>query len=235
VLQCEHGIAADQVNNGVDCRRFSPRETPADRELALRLGLDFRGPVFLAVGGIEERKNTLRILLAFNQVKRDLPDAQLVIAGGASLLDHDQYRRDFFQALAASGLSSGPGASVVLSGPVPDADMPALFRLADALLMPSLREGFGLVVLEALASGTPVVVSNMAPFTEYLRDGECFWANPADADSIGAAMRLAVAPTPARARALAAAPQVCRRFDWAASAARHAGLYRATLAQPVCA
>jgi glycosyltransferase involved in cell wall biosynthesis len=56
--------------------------------------------------------------------------------------------------------------SLILLGKVDDADVPALFRCASVLVFPSLREGFGLVVLEAMACGTPVVVSKIAPFTE---------------------------------------------------------------------
>ena len=69
--------------------------------------------------------------------------------------------------------------AVVCLGPVPDADMPALYRLADALVFPSVKEGFGLVVLEAMASGMPVVTSRIAPFTEYLDDDDVVWCDPA--------------------------------------------------------
>lgn len=237
-LKREHGIAAAQVNNGVDTRRYTARPDSGDRALARRLGLAGDGPVFLAVGGIEERKNTLRILLAFCELRRELPEARLVIAGGASLLDHDDYRLQFIQAAQAHGLADAQGralAPLVLTGPVPDADMPGLFRLADALLMPSLREGFGLVVLEALASGTPAVVSRMAPFTEYLREAEAFWADPQDEGSIAQAMRQACRPSLARSLALAAAPAVCARYGWDASARTHTDLYRAMLAQPAYA
>jgi glycosyltransferase involved in cell wall biosynthesis len=148
-----------------------------------------------------------------------MPAAQLAIAGGASLLDHDAYARDFHAAAAAHGV----GDALVLTGVLPDAHMPALFRLADVLAMPSLNEGFGLVVLEALASGTPVVVPAIAPFTEYL-DGTApaQWCDPLDADSIAAALRRALASA-----AFDAPPALCRRFGWPASAARHAALYRA--------
>jgi glycosyltransferase involved in cell wall biosynthesis len=153
-----------------------------------------------------------------------------VIAGGASLLDHSEHRRAFDALAASAGLMPGPRQDVVLTGALPDSDMPALFRCADALLMPSLREGFGLVVLEALACGTPVVVSQRAPFTEYLADtvaaGHAIYADPLDAVSIAAAMRQAIEPE--RAAALArATPPVCRRYSWAASAAHHVALYRA--------
>ena len=235
VLLNDYGITAAQVNNGVDCVRFSPQTHATDAALARDLGLQRAGATFLAVGGIEERKNTLRILEAFCQTRREMPHAQLLIVGGASLLDHDSYRNEFMRALHASGLASGPGEAVILTGPVADAQMPALFRLADALLMPSLREGFGLVVLEAMASGTPAVVSRMAPFTEYLREGECFWADPMDAVSIAKAMKAACLPSLARSLALAAAPAVCARYSWAASAQTHIRLYREMLAQPACA
>ena len=94
--------------------------TDPDGELAQRLGLG-TGPVFLSVGGIEARKNTTRILQAFVEIHRAHPDARLVIAGGASLLDHHAYQAAFGRELT----ELGEGASAVsLLGPVADADMP---------------------------------------------------------------------------------------------------------------
>ena len=229
-LERDFGIGAALVANGVDCERFGRAPDARDAALAQRLGLRSGAPLFLAVGGIEARKNSVRMLEAFLQVRAVLPGAQLVVAGGASLLDHGDCARAFDALAASAGLAPGPGHALVLAGPLPDADMPALFRLADALLMPSLREGFGLVVLEALASGTPVVVSRCAPFTEYLGDsvaaGHALHADPLDAASIARAMRRAIEPARAAALALAV-PPVCRRYSWAASAQRHVALYRA--------
>ncbi len=136
-------------------------------------------PIFLAVGGVEERKNTLRILAGFRALHANLPTARLVIAGGASLLDHDAYQAEFARALASSGL---PERAVIRTGPIADALMPALYRAADALVFPSVKEGFGLVVLEAMASGIPVVTSRIAPFTEYLGDDDVLWCEPDDVE-----------------------------------------------------
>ncbi len=230
VLQREHGITAHEVRNGVDLQRYQPLADAHDVTLKARWGL--RGgpaaPVLLAVGGIEERKNTQRILQAFAQLRPRQPGAQLVIAGGASLLKHDVYAQEFHAQAAALGVHSAPGADLVLTGPLPDAQMPALFRCADVLLMPSLREGFGLVVLEALASGTPVVISRSAPFTEYLGESDGCWADAHDAASIAAAAQAALAPH--WPQQLRQTPQVCLRYSWDRSAARHVELYRAHMA-----
>ncbi|MGL1213324.1 glycosyltransferase, partial [Vibrio parahaemolyticus] len=88
---------------------------------------------------------------------------QLVIAGGASLLDHSDYQQRFDAALAALAVPADGPAPVIRTGPLAQPDMPALYRLADALAFWSLREGFGLAVLEAMASGVPAVVSRIAP------------------------------------------------------------------------
>jgi len=113
----------------------------------------------------------------------------------------------------------------VLTGPLEDADMPGLYRLADVVAMPSLNEGFGLVVLEALASGVPVVVSRIAPFTEYLTDADCQWADPQQPSSIADAVERALHTRDPVAIARSA-ERLIARFSWAASARRHVMLYR---------
>lgn len=224
VLQREFGIVAEHVPNGVDLTRFSPLADETDIRVRQHYGVRFGGPVLLAVGGVEERKNTLRLLQAFIEVRKNLPHAQLVVVGGASLLNHDAYRAQFDALVRSAGINLGPGQSLVLTGAVPDAEMPALFRAADVLVFPSLKEGFGLVVLEAMASGTPVVTSNIAPFTEYLGDDECAWANPLDVTSIAAAIEHACDPEVA-GRLCATGRAVAARFGWSKTARRHIDIY----------
>jgi glycosyltransferase involved in cell wall biosynthesis len=72
--------------------------------------------------------------------------------------------------------------------------MPALYRLADALVFASVKEGFGLCVLEALASGTAAVVSAITPFTEWIGETDVLWCDPAQPASIGGAMLAALNP-----------------------------------------
>ena len=220
-LAQELGRAAHLIGNGVDTDRFSPIMDDTDPELRSHLNLPAGAKLFLAVGGVEERKNTIRILEAFRIVHARNPVSRLVIAGGASLLDHDAYQAGFAAALAASGLPDG---AVMRTGPLPQSQMPALYRAADALVFPSVKEGYGLVVLEAMASGVPVVTSRIAPFTEYLSDGDVLWCDPYDAASIATAMATALEnPGAVLARGFA----VAARHDWATTAHAHLPAYEA--------
>ena len=85
-------------------------------------------------------------------------------------------------------------------------------------------EGFGLAVIEAMASGTPVVVSRIAPFTEYLADADAFWATPTDTDTIAAALEASLDPD-RRAPLVERGQRVAARFDWASSARTHLARY----------
>lgn len=227
-LSNDYGIDARQINNGVDAQRYTPIPQANDKALRQLLGLTRGGPVFLAVGGIEARKNTLRIFAAFREVLQQRPDAQLVIVGGASLLDHNEYQQRFNADVAKSGIEDGTGQSLVMTGPLPDADMPALFRLADALVFPSLNEGFGLVVLEAIVSGTPAIVSVRPPFTDYLKYQDCVWTDPEDSASIAAAMHAAIDDFP-KERLPAIAKRLTTEFSWQNSALNHLNIYRSLL------
>jgi glycosyltransferase-like protein len=223
-LAFDWGLDSTVVGNGVDTLRYVPHYD--GREDALRAKLGLRGgPVFLSIGGVEERKNALGILEAFRQVHSLYPGAQLVIAGGVSLLDHEAYRKAFDTALSASGL---PRDAVILAGRIADEDMPALYRIATTLLFPSLKEGFGLCVLEAMASGVPVVTSSIAPFTEYLGPDDVAWCDPASPSSIADATALTLS-VPMRGRLIAKGHEVAARHDWSRTAEKHLAVYAGLL------
>jgi glycosyltransferase involved in cell wall biosynthesis len=148
-----------------------------------------------------------------------LAKARLVIAGGASLLDHGAYRQSVLARLAELRLPEG---AVMETGPLLHDEMPALYRLASALVFPSLREGFGLVILEALASGVPVVTSRIAPFTEFLDADSVAWCDPTNADSIAAAIRQALHRAPL-------AGSLVEKFCWDRVARAHLPAYEKLL------
>ncbi|MDY0748952.1 MSMEG_0565 family glycosyltransferase [Paucibacter sp. R3-3] len=223
------GVPVERMFNGVDLRRYGPQPVPGDDERLAALGLaPDGGPVCLLVGGVEARKNTVRLLQAFAQLRREDPAwraSTLVIAGGASMLDHGAARRAWDEALQSLGLDEGPGRPVLRTGPLPDEALPALMRRAAVLAMPSLVEGFGLVALEALACGTPVLVSRRPPFTEHLADEPTVaWCEPEDVGSIAAGLREALGlPRPT------AMPRVCIDHGWDRSARLHEDWYRRAL------
>ena len=217
----ELGRTAELVGNGVDTSRFSPAPDATDAVARRRLNLVPDAQVLLAIGGVEERKNTIGILRAFRALHSTHPCCRLVIAGGASLLDHDAYQARFAAELAQSGLPDG---AVICAGPWPQELMPALYRAATALVFPSKKEGFGLVVLEAMASGVPVVTSRIAPFTEYLGDDDVLWCDPLDASSIVAAMAASLDPVRS-AQCVARGFAVAAAHDWTRTAQAHLASY----------
>lgn len=214
-LAANFGRKADLVGNGVDAQRFSPKPDATDAALRAKLNLG-SGPVVLSLGGIEKRKNTLGILRGFCALRQDYPNAVLVIAGGVSLLDHEAYQAEFAAALAESAL---PPHAVRILGRIAQEDMPALYRLADVLVFPSLHEGFGLAVLEAMACGVPVMVPRLAPFTEYLTEADAAWCEP---ENTASALRKALEQSSLfRQRGFA----VAARWRWADVAAAHLPVY----------
>ena len=225
------GSTAALVGNGVDVDRFVCLD--AGRVAAWRTRLAglasprdvHPGPLILAVGGVEERKNTLALLGAFARLREAHPAAQLWIVGGASVLDHGAYRRAFEAARAT--LRPAVGGAVIELGVVAEDDMPALYHLADVVALPSLQEGFGLAALEALAAGVPLVASDRPPFTEFL-DGDCATlVDPRSEEAIARALGAALASHTAIRRVRGR--QRARAHSWAAVAARHISEYERML------
>jgi glycosyltransferase-like protein len=220
-IKSDYGRRSTMVGNGVDTTRFTHAPSTLDGDLRSKCRLN-GNPVLLSVGGVEERKNSLRILEAFQQLLTIRPDAQLVIAGGASLLDHARYRQQFESLVAGN---RALGRAVIRLGAVADREMPSLYRLADALIFPSVKEGFGLAVLEAMASGVPVVTSRIAPFTEYLHDSDVIWCDPLSVASIANAMAT-VLTEPLRSRLSQRGALLARQYDWSNTARAHLPAYR---------
>lgn len=216
------GVACPVVGNGVDLERFLRADAARVAAWRGRLGA---GPLVLAVGGVEERKNTLATLRAFARLRQTYPRARLWILGGATVLDHGAYRRAF--EAVRDELDPEARAAVVELGVVPEEEVPALFHLADVVALPSLHEGFGLAALEALAAGTPLVASDRPPFTEFL-DVDCaILVDPHSERAIAEGLLGALAgPVPDR---MARGRQRARAHSWTAVAAHHLSEYERIL------
>jgi len=224
-----YGVEATVVTNGVDTGRFAAGSAAPAQRAALRdrAGADGRF-LFLTVGGIEPRKGSLHLLEAMAALKGDLdPPPLLAVVGGHSFQDHAGYREAALARATQLGLSER---DVVILGTVPDAEMPGWYQAADTFVFPSVKEGFGLVVLEAMAAGLPVVVSDIPVFREFLGRGEALLSRVGDSASLARAMRRAVTDRAVRVRLAAGGPAVAAAFSWERTARQHLDFYEGVLA-----
>ena len=187
------GVALPPVhiaNMGVDLRRFRP----ADRaDARVRLGLA-GGPMVLAVGGLNERKNPLRLLQAFRLIRDAHTDATLAFVGDGPLAG----------SLRSGAARLGLGGAVVMPGAVPNAAVVDWMAAADVLAIPSLVEPLGVVALEAMASGRPVAATRIGGTTEVVgRAGTL--VDPLDPRSIASGVLALLADPPSVETCLTAA------------------------------
>ena len=178
-----------------------PDRAGAGRLLA---GLGVDGPFLLAVGTLEPRKNLPRLLEAFAEAAAELPEHALVVAGPVGWGPALRPARD--------------AARVHLAGPVGDATLHALYEAADGVAFPSLYEGFGLPVLEAMAHGTPVLTSDRSSLPEVAGDAALL-VDPLDVGAIAKGLVRLAGDAALRAQLAAAGRRRAAAFTWPATAA----------------
>ncbi len=205
------------VPDGYDEARFVPEPQPEDAGVLERHGLD--GPYVLFVGTIEPRKNLLRLLDAFARLRRDGIRNRLAMAGGLGWGYGPVMER-----LASPDVAGG----ILTLGSVADRDLPALYRGAAAFVYPSLFEGFGLPVLEAMACGTPVVTSDTSSLPEVAGDA-ALTVPPHDVVALTEAMQAVLTDAALAARLRAAGPIRARGFTWQRTALGMAAVYQEVL------
>lgn len=153
----------------------------AERVERLRRTYGLDAPFVLTVGSLEPRKNVPRLLRAIHQLRsvHDTRDVQLVHAGPRGWLDDEVH---------ATVASLGLATAVRFIGYVQESDLPALYQMARVTAYPSTFEGFGLPIVEAMASGCPVVTSRVSSMPE-VAGGAAILVDPMDVDDIANAIR----------------------------------------------
>ncbi|MGQ9584813.1 MAG: glycosyltransferase family 4 protein [Anaerolineae bacterium] len=173
------------------------------------------GPILLHVGHGAPRKNLHGLLEAMALLPRyGLSGVQLVQVGAA-----------FGSAEQTLISRLGLARRVHPLGFVPGGDLPALYNLADGLAFPSLYEGFGLPVLEAMACGTPVVCSNLASLPEVAGEA-ALSVDPRQVEALAEALARVLTDEPLRAELREAGLRRAAQFTWARTAAAMANVYR---------
>lgn len=156
---------------------------PAERQAARdRLGIAAGDRVLTYIGGFNRHKNVAALIAAMPAILRAVPEARLVIVGrttGARFWDNVEELQDSARADARASDRIG------FAGELEDAEMAGLLNNSDALVMPSLWEGFGLPALEAMSCGTPVLASDRGSLPEVVGDGGLYF-DPADRDALAA-------------------------------------------------
>lgn len=182
------------IHSGVDLERFRPAKESSTAK-----------PYILWTGRPYPRKNVPRLIRAFGKLGGP---KRLVLAGIEGWAERE----------IEAALSEVSG--VERRGPIPDEDLPRWYRQAALYAFPSLHEGFGFPLLEAMACGTPVVASDIPVLREIGGDAAVY-ADPHDADALTEAMRSVLADPTRREAGLARAAQ----FSWAATAAATRACY----------
>ena len=215
------GISSDGIHVVPEAAasEFRPLEgTELLEKVRRRYGLSQR--FILYVGTIEPRKNLTRLVRAFAGLRRrQLRGHQLVLAGPLGW-----GFKEVIETIDALGLRD----SVQLLGYVPFSDLPALYNLSEFFVFPSVYEGFGLPVVEAMASGTPVVCSRESSLREVGGNAVEF-IDPLEVESIELALARLVTDEGLRRDLAGRGLARARRFSWQDAARATLGVYRSLL------
>lgn len=202
------------VNPCLD-ERFT-RSFSADELQAFRQRHDLKDDFLLYMGTLEPRKNIPALLEAYARLRQMTGTAvKLVLAGGKGWLYDEIFAR-----VQQFGLAD----EVLFPGYVSDAEQPLWYRAAAAFVYPSLYEGFGMPVTEALASGIPVVTSTVSSLPE-AGAGIAQTVDPHDVEALAVALRETLYNVTLRERARELAPTIIERFSAAAMARKTIAVY----------
>jgi glycosyltransferase involved in cell wall biosynthesis len=200
--------------------RFCPQ--PAEAVAIVRERYHLPERYLLFVSTIEPRKNLTRLLTAFERVHQArLTDALVIVGKRGWLYDN------FFAAVEHSPSRK----AVIFPGYVADADLPAVYAGAQALAFPSLFEGFGLPVLEAMACGTPVVCSNSSSLPE-IAGNAAFLVDPLDTDALADALGRMLQDGSLREQLRMRGSAQAMQFSWERAAQETMAVYRRQIEAP---
>ena len=199
------------VYNGVS-EQFRPVTGETEQEeVRTRYSLPRR--FVLAVGSTEPRKNIRSAIEAFGIIRRVRPDLELVVTGV-----------DYCRVGPGSAFAGLELDGVRFAGYVHDFDMPALYSMAEALLFPSLYEGFGLPPLEAMACGTPVVTSSTTSIPE-VTDDAAMLIDPASTGELAGALQMVLDSAALREELVAKGLKRAAEFTWERTARETRKIY----------
>lgn len=212
-----YGVKPTVIPNGIDSNRFRAAAGPRG-QAGRGKWREQLGDYVLALGGIEPRKGSLDLLEGHALAREKHPHLQLVFGGGETLFDYREYRSRFDERARQLGITP------VVLGTVAEPDLPTLVAAARALAFVSVKEGFGLAAMEALAAGVPVIARDLPVIREVFAGAVRYASDP---DQIAARIGDVVAATTRHdARA---GIDLAGRHTWGRAAAAHETFYERIL------
>ncbi len=190
----------------------------AEEELQrVRQTYGISGEYILTVGAIQPRKNLERLVAAYALLRKSRADApKLVLAGKRAWL---------YDETLSTIKELNLGDSVILTGYVPESDLPALYSGAICFIYPSYFEGFGLPPVEAMKCGAPVIVGNQTSLPEVVGDAAVL-VDPFDTDAIAAALDRVISDSDLRAQLRVKGLTRADLFDWQKTARQTLAVYK---------
>ena len=235
-LRSRHSLNPTVINKGVDIKKFKNQGDEGIKERAKNsfsvsgssTRLTTGCKVMLSIGGIEPRKNTLTALRAYNIASNYFKSKGeclvWLIGGGETLFDYRAYREEFFSEIKRLGLKLDE--DIIILGTVPEDSMVNLYQAGDVFVFPSVKEGWGLVVLEAMASGLPIIASGIEPMTDYLKEGEnALLVSPMDYEALAQQIIRVLDKSDFRDRLIINGIKTAQAYSWQNTALRHSEFY----------
>lgn len=216
------GVPGDKIRvipNGL--REPNPEDGSVEQELRRRYDID--DSFILNVGGIHERKNILRLIRAFSELVRKHNYAgKLLITGAVS---GAPYQRKMKRVCDAVIDRTGMEERIVFTGFLPEVELDSLFRMAEFLIYPSLYEGFGIPVLEAMKLELPVITSSLTAMPE-VASGSAYLVDPYSIDELTHAMNTLLNDKRLREELIEKGRERVKDFTWENTSEKYLEVYR---------
>jgi glycosyltransferase involved in cell wall biosynthesis len=201
------------IHASPDMERFRPASPAAIAELRAEYNLP---PYILCVGTLQARKNQLRLIDAFESIAHRIPHTLVLVGRDGSGADEVHGR-----------LAQHPNPRIRLLGFFPEKQLSALYSGAEAVVFPSLWEGFGLPILEAMVCDTPVLTSNISSLAEVAGDA-ALTVDPRSTEDIADKLYCLLTDENLRESLRQRGRMRAKKFSWPESARRIAAVYRRT-------